>query len=138
MKQVWVPYWEWEDWINGMWRKVENEDELLKQAIEFTGDHEKYGSAMNEVIFAWPRTMLNSLTNKSINRRAFVGHCAVQNKINIPEYITRMAWKSLTNMQRILADIEAEKAIKNWELWYKNILSNGKEDATKIYQTRFL
>lgn len=91
--QVWTPYIEWEDWLNGMWRKVETgeRDELLRQAIEFTGNWERYGAAMREVILAWPRTMLNHLTNTSINQRAFVGHCAVCFKVGMPESVTREA-----------------------------------------------
>jgi hypothetical protein len=116
IKQVYVPFWEWEDYINGMWRKVtkEQEIEMLIKAIEFTGDHIKYGNAMLEVSQKWPKTMLNTLTNQNINKRAFIGHCAVQYKIQIPEYITRMAWKELTNKQRFLADNVAEKTIKHY------------------------
>lgn len=114
--RVYVPYWEWEDWKAGMWRKVSDEEysKLLVDAIEFTGDWIRYGSAMREVIFAWDRTMLNSLTNPSMNRRAFVGHCAVQYEIGIPEYITRAAWGRLTDRQRKEANLQADKAIKLW------------------------
>jgi len=99
-----------------MWRKLPKEEELemLQKSIIFTGDWVRYGEAMGEVIKAWPRTMLNSLTNTSINRRAFLGHCAVQYKINCPEYITRQAWGLLNNKQRFDADTVAQKHIDNW------------------------
>jgi hypothetical protein len=121
IKQIFVPYWEWEDYLSGMWRKVEpvQESKLLIEVIEFTGDWVKYGNAMGEVIDIWPRTMLNTLTNKSVNRRAFLGHCAVQYKINCPEYITRQAWGMLTDKQRFDADLIAEKHIKHWEYEFK-------------------
>ncbi len=117
MKQIYVPYWEWEDWKNGMWRKLPKSEEpaMLKTAIEFTGDWKRYGAAMSEVIVVWPRTMLNTLTNVSVNRRAFLGHCAAQYKINCPEYITRQAWGLLTEQQRREADAVAEKNIKQYE-----------------------
>lgn len=116
MKQCYVPYWLWEDYLNGMWRKLPNEEEskMLRIAIEFTGDYIQYGAAMKEVSEAWPNTMLNSLTNLSTNRRAFLGHCACQFKINCPEYITRAAWGKLTDMQRWLADDIAQKTINKW------------------------
>ena len=106
IKQQFVPWWEWEDYINGMWRKLpkDEEPEAIERAIEFTGDWLRYGKAMQSVSMAWPRTMLNSLSNKSINRRAFIGHCAVTFEIGIPEYITRLAWAELTNEQRFHAD----------------------------------
>lgn len=121
IKQVFVPYWEWEDWINGMWSKAgkERESELLKQAIEFTGDWGRYGAAMGEVIQQWPKTILNTFTNVSVNRRAFLGHCAVCYKLKIPEYIVRQAWGLLTDQQRFDADAIAQKHINHWEYEYK-------------------
>lgn len=118
--QVYIPYHKWEDFINGMWRTVdkETEQDMLHKAIAFTSDHELYGSAMKEVVDAWKNTMLNSLTNPSINKRAFLGHCAVQYKIGIPEYITRMAWKQLTDKQRELADHVAQQTINEWTINY--------------------
>lgn len=140
MKQYYRPYWTWEDWINGMWNKSNDEEALLEKAIKFTSDHVIYGNAMREVINEWPNTMLNSLTNKSINRRAFLGHCAACYKINCPEYITRRAWKLLTEDQRVSADLEAEKTIKQWEQkQLKELIimfQSGKKDAIQMgYQT---
>lgn len=116
IKQVFVPYYEWEDWINGMWVKQGD----IEYAIEFTGDWKRYGEAMGEVIEAWPRTMLNSLTNQSINRRAFLGHCAVCYKLGISESVTREAWGLLSDQQRYDADAIAEKHIRHYELERKN------------------
>ena len=117
IKQQWVPYWEWEDWKNGMWNK--GDETRLQEAIEFTGNWQIYGEAMGEVINAWPKTMLNNMSNLSINRRAFLGHCAVSYKLKIPESITRKAWGFLTYQQRYDADNIAEKHIKHWEYEYK-------------------
>lgn len=115
-----IPYWDWEDFKNGMWNTtVTDENKLLQLAIEFTGDFEKYGSAMLKVIFEWKQTMINSLTNTSINQKAFVGHCAVCFELGIPEYITRMAWKELSERQRIEANKKADYAIKIWRKNYE-------------------
>lgn len=104
----------WEDWKAGMWGASKDEESDLRKAVEFTGDWARYGKAMREVVMAWPHTMRNSLTNLSINRRAFLGHCAVCYKLAIPEYITRMAWKMLTNEQRRRADMEAQNTIDEY------------------------
>jgi hypothetical protein len=117
INQVYIPYWEWEDFINGMWAK--GDESRLQEAINFTGDHLKYGKAMKEVIEAWPRTMLNSLTNTSFNKRAFLGHCAVCYKLGIQESITRMAWKQLTDQQRYDADKVAQQTIDKWTADYE-------------------
>lgn len=129
IKQVWTPYWLWEDYINGMWSKVDFD---LQTVIEFTGDHLIYGAAMKEVIYKWPNTMLNSLTNPSINKRAFVGHCAVNYTIGAPEYVTRMAWRELADHQRFLADKVAQETIDEWKNNYSNILKHGKSDVIQM------
>jgi hypothetical protein len=144
MKQVYVPYWKWECYNNGMWDKVNDKSlelNLLNKAIVFTGNHILYGKAMGKAIVLWKYSMLNFLTNKSMNRKAYLGHCAVFIEKQIPEYIVRMAWKRLTNKQRELADLEAEKYIKEWELQHMKksmiTLKIGKKDVIqKEYQTK--
>ena len=126
MIRIYVPYNEWEDWLNGMWRRLpkEEDSEWVDMAIEFTGDHIRYGEAMKLVVNAWPRTMLNSLTNISINRRAFLGHCACSYAFNCPEYITRIAWGKLNDKQRYLADKVAHETIKEYERVHNGIHIN--------------
>lgn len=130
--QIYIPYTEWEDWINGMWSG--GSDDRLQEAIEFTGNHERYGSAMKEVVEAWPRTMLNSLTNPSINRRAFLGHCAVCYKLGIPERVTRAAWKELTDQQRYDADKVAQETIDEWVKKESERQSNYESRNKPIHQ----
>lgn len=118
IKQIYHPYHLWEDYQNGMWNKAEKEieKELLDVAIEFTGDHKRYGAAMIKVIENWKYTCEHNLTDNSINHKAFIGHCAVCLELGIPEYITRNAWGYLTERQQFLANKEALKAIKQWKL----------------------
>lgn len=118
MKQVFHHYEKWEDFRNGMWRRVSPQDELsmLPQAVEFTGDHIKYGLAMMRVIREWPVTCEHNLTDNSINQKAFIGHCAVCLQLGIPEYITRMAWGYLSKEQQDKANERAQHAIDTWKL----------------------
>jgi lysine/ornithine N-monooxygenase len=119
--RVYKPYYKWEDWINGMWRTVSKEDysNYLNWAINFTGDHVRYGESMGLVIKEWENTMLHNLTNSSMNKRAFLGHCACCFESGCPEYIVRDAWRLLTEKQRIDADAIAQKHIDNWINEYK-------------------
>lgn len=113
--RFYIEWYKWECYNNGMWRSLPKEDEedMLKKAIDFTGDYKRYGEAMNKVIWEWENSMLHFLSNPSINKKAYIGHCATQHAINCPEYITRQAWKFLTDEQRFLADKEA------WECYLK-------------------
>lgn len=126
MKRIYHHYEKWEDFKNGMWRRVSPEDELsmLGQAIEFTGNATKYGMAMIRVINEWPITCEHNLTNQSINQKAFIGHCAVCLELGIPEYIVRMAWKHLSDSQRFEANKKAEIAINQWVYKKNELIKN--------------
>ena len=131
--RIYKPYWEWEDFQNGMWRRVSKKEELeyLDWAVKFTGNHLEYGEAMGLVIKKWTNTMLHNLTNTSINRRAFLRHCACRYKSGCPEYIVRIAWKKLTDNQRYLADNEAEIRIIKWTNEYKTNSSGLRKNVGK-------
>lgn len=130
MKQIYHAFIDWECYKNGMWGRVDPDEELdmLNQAIDFTGNHIEYGKAMRRVIEEWPITCEHHLTDKSINRKAHIGHCAVSLQLGIPEYITRMAWGHLTQEQQDKANKQAETAIEEYERTYNSIHQNvGKQ-----------
>lgn len=131
--RIYKPYWLWEDYINGMWRTVSKQEEstFLDWAICFTGDHVEYGKAMGIVMYEWKETMLHNLTNNSINRRAFLGHCACCYTSGCPEYIVRQAWKMLNDEQRMSADNEAEIRINKWLNEYKTNSGGLRKDLGK-------
>lgn len=117
MKQIYHPYYKWECYKNGMWRSETREYQELhiNEIIEFTGDYILYGQAMFEVINKWKYSCENFLTNKNINRRAYIGHAACCFAKKYPEYLVREAWGRLTNLQRNLANNKADAAIYHWE-----------------------
>lgn len=117
MKKIWHPFKLWEEYHFGMWRKrtLEEEAELLRKAIAFTGDHVLYGSFMQRVAQEWRFSCEHNLTDSSLNRRAWIGHAAASLAINAPEHITRQAWWYLSDRQRDLANAEADTAIALWE-----------------------
>lgn len=117
IKRIYHPYTSWEDYNNGMWREIKDKEEradLLKKAIEFIGDHKLYGKYMIKVIENWTITCEHNLTDSSLNKQAWIGHCACSLAINCPEDITREAWNYLTKEQQDLANREADKAIRLW------------------------
>ena len=122
MKQIYHPYWKWEDYKNGMWRKVSKEEELklLPEIINFTGDYKLYGAAMFEVIKYWKYSCEHNLTDMGMNRKAWVGHAACCYKHGYPEYLVREAWNTLSTKQQSLANKMADEAIKEWELKFLN------------------
>lgn len=106
MKQKFYNYLLWEEYQNGMWRKVNKaqENEYLKKAIKFTGDHILYGIWMLKVVASWPISCEQNLTNPDINHKAWIGHAACCLSFQCPEYIVRMAWHHLSKKQQDLAN----------------------------------
>jgi hypothetical protein len=116
IKQIYHPYWLWEDYLNGMWRKETKEYDILNlpHAIEFTGNHILYGNAMIRVINEWQVSCEHNLTDFSQNRNAWIGHAACCIEKGYPEYLVRQAWHYLTEEQQKLANNQADIAIKKW------------------------
>jgi hypothetical protein len=129
IKQIYHPYYLWEDYINGMWKKANKLDEqdLIKKATEFMSDNIKFGNAMINVVDNWKYTCEHNLTDPLINHKAFIGQTAVCYELKIPEYITRIAWSCLTEKQQFLANKQASKAINKFKLNHKKLNNVIKE-----------
>jgi hypothetical protein len=119
LKRVYKRYEEWEEVKHNMWGEVKDKEKYLKRAIKLTGNHELYGSYMKRVISEMPISCENALTDYNQNRKAWIGHAAVALALKCPEDIVRKAWGYLTDEQRKLANLQAEKAISDWEKSYR-------------------
>jgi hypothetical protein len=117
MKRVYHRFETWEDL--GMWYSLPKpqEDVLLLEAVEFTGNAELYGGYMIRVVNEWPIACENNLTAPG-NKQAWLGHAACWMAIGCPEHVTRKAWGLLTDIQRIEANKKADHAIGIWEASY--------------------
>lgn len=116
-KQIFHPYYKWEEYKAGMWKRIHGEkrNQLLLKAIKFMGNHKLYGSYMIKVLKLWPFSCEHNLSYKNLNRQAWIGHAACCIAIGCPEDITREAWHFLLKKQRDAANKEADKAIQKWE-----------------------
>lgn len=117
--RIYHPWHKWEEVDHNMWGSVPNRADSLITAINFTGDHEKYGSFMIRVIEEWRYSCEHNLSNRTQNRQAWIGHAACALAIGVPEDIIRAAWSHLSEDQQIKANAEADKAIALWEKNFK-------------------
>ncbi len=99
-----------------MWRTIHGQEkkDMIGRAVEFTGDAVLYGSFMRRIIVEWPLACEHNLTERSMNRLAWIGHAASCLAIQCPESITREAWGMLTDRQRVEADNQADAALQCW------------------------
>ena len=116
--RVYHPIDKWEEIKAGMWSEVSDRKQWIEKAVAFTGNYSLYGSYMTKVVILWPISCENALTDSSLNQRAWIGHAACAMAIGCPEDITREAWGRLTDEQRLLANKEADRAIRVWRYSY--------------------
>ena len=125
MRQFYAHYEQWEDYQNGMYdiSRKQNEVELISMAIYLLCDSSLFYKTCNDVVLNWKISSMVNLTNKSCNRKAWLGQSACCYKYGVPEVLTRIAWSKLTDMQRFEANKVAQKIINHFELNYerKNI-----------------
>lgn len=114
MNRIFHPFNEWEEVQANMWGERADRKSALRDAIDFTGDHELYGYYMMRVVNEWTKSCENALTDTVLNQKAWVGHAACAMALQIPEDITREAWGHLTDEQRLLANRQADRAIRHW------------------------
>lgn len=98
-----------------MWRKPENREAMLLEAVQFTGNAEAYGKAMLRVIEEWPVSCEHNLSNITQNRKAWIGHAACALERGFCEDVVRSAWSHLSQRQRDEANEKARQAIERWE-----------------------
>lgn len=131
LPRVYHPVSHWEECDYNMWGECSDRSSDLQKAIEFTGNHEKYGSYMRRVINEWPISCENAFTDPHLNHKAWLGHAACALYAKIPEDVTREAWRRLTHEQQLLANNQARAAIQSWEMRYRKSkqLCEGMEET---------
>lgn len=114
-QQIFEHYEKWEDYINGMYRnEQENADYFIGKAKIVLSDPYLFKDVALNVISNWIIATSVNFTNNGINKRAWLGQASCCYKYNVPEFFTRIAWKELTEYQRISANLVAKEIIHNW------------------------
>lgn len=101
-----------------MWSEPVNKKEQENMAINLMSDHNLFGHYMERVTNEWLISCENALTDKNLNKKAWLGQAACALALRIPESITRLAWGKLTYEQQFLANKQAEQFILSWSNRY--------------------
>jgi len=124
MKKKYHNYHKWEAFHEGLYSlTTENEWDKLVKSRELLADSKKLKESMCKVLRNWKYSVEENMTDRSMNRQAFLGQCACCLEFGTPDYLTKIAWRYLTDEQRIEANKVADEVI---ELFDKNYLSSPK------------
>jgi hypothetical protein len=121
MKQHYSKYDIWEDYGNGMYDSVSQDEEkrLTDLAIFTLSNTDEFSKACKLVSVEWPESYLVNMTNRSCNRRAWLGQasCSIIHGCN--DISVRKAWAMISDQQRIEANQIADKIISSYEYNYE-------------------
>lgn len=104
----------WEDYKNGLFKKRKTvQDNVTKSFLLLSDTHEtnKWFSKLSE----WRYSTELNLSNKSINRQAWIGQAACCMAHGSNEDETKIAWYMLTDEQRSRANTIADYYILKFE-----------------------
>lgn len=141
MKQIYHPYWKWEDYKNGFYKNCSGEEkkQKIESVLKMFNSKELTEKYMRKAIYEWKYSCEHNLSNNSINKIAYIGQCACCIFDEVPNLVTMYAWKLLSQEIRDRSDKIAIKIIKEWEqnIKLKNTLIHGKQKDMKTeYQMR--
>lgn len=116
MKRRYHNHVKWEDHQHGMYAMTcSNTPTLQKQCIKLLANPYALYPFMRAAAFKWTHSAEVNLSNSGRNRQAWLGQAACCYATGAPEFVTKMAWRVLTDEQRQAANDVADKVIKEWE-----------------------
>lgn len=127
-KRVFYHYRDLEEHAHGMWRRATSEEHgaYIEAAAGLMADPPAFLDAMRRAAREWPKSMQAAMTTESLNQQAYMGHAGCCIALGCPEYLTRLAWHTLTQEQQdeanrmayiAIAEYEAAVAVEKGWLW---------------------
>lgn len=126
MKQIYIEYNKWEDYIAGMYcdNNSENKELKIKNSIMLLSDAEDFYNTCKELCVVWINATNVNLSNVNQNRKAWLGAAACMYKYGAQEYITRIAWSMLEPQKQHIANKVAHKIISEYEAKNRKLHTN--------------
>lgn len=117
MQRIYHRYEKWEDWKQGFYREIKSsEARFFRDKSELLlSDHKSLLVAMIGVVESWTVSAQHNLSNKSMNRIAWLGQAACAFNHFAPSQQTKEAWHKITPIQQKLANLVAKQALNFWK-----------------------
>ena len=117
----------WEDHQHGMYKlTAPNITTLTDKCRDLLSNPDDLHEAMNYVATFWSKAAEHNMSNSNRNRQAWLGQAACCFRCQAPEFVTKMAWRLLTDSERDAANAIADNVIEIWEMSY---VGHGKQTA---------
>lgn len=106
----------WECWKNGLYYNAKaNNENHIKKSVLVLSNQKLFFMWCNILKKRWPVSFEVHISNKTINRQAWIGQaaCCVSHTAN--QYQTISAWNELNQSEKDIANSIADFYIKNFE-----------------------
>lgn len=130
-------HWEkWECYKNGFYDIIPNNNKAKYKniVIDFFNNKDLTTEYMQKVIEQWEYSCEHFLSNKSMNRVAWIGQASLCIYKKVPNLITMHFWNYLEQDIKDRSNKIAQNTIIQWEqkIKSKNILNLGNKKVTKM------
>lgn len=117
MERVQYPYYEWEDYLNGMYGDEceYSHSECKSMVTSVMADRDLFVATGVTLIDEWAKASQENLTNVSINRRAWLGQAICSYLYKIPERETKSIWGSMSKEIKDFSNHSADIVISHFE-----------------------
>lgn len=126
MNRIFHPYYLWEDVTNGILNSNYNEQEeeiFTNKAKQLLCNTDEFYNVGLQMLREWKYSAEQNLSNRARNRQAWIGQASCCFACQVPEHITKYAWRLMTEEEQSRANSVADKIINLWEKEYaKEIL----------------
>lgn len=121
-KRIWHNHIKWEDLKAGLYESNKKENHKhVKQSNILLADESKLNTIMRQVTKNWPFATAHNLSNKSSNRKAWLGQAACCLHHGANDDATKKAWNKLTIKEQRAANNIAKQVIQEWEKKYYGV-----------------
>lgn len=120
IRRIYSHYTAWEDYQNGMYEELKDEESAnrIGESVLLLSTPILLYEAMLRVVKQWKQASDFNLSNRSCNRRAWLGQSACSIAIGATEKETKSAWWTISNLERFEANRVADAVIKEYEKIY--------------------
>lgn len=120
IKRIYSHYTEWEDYQNGMYKELKDDESInrVSESVILLSTPILLYEAMLRVVNNWSKASDFNLSNKSCNRRAWLGQSACSIAIGATDTETKNAWWTISKKERNMANLIADSVINEYEKKY--------------------
>lgn len=104
----------WEDAKNGLYN-LGSDKNLIDLSIALLSNSDDFSEVMANLKLNWPYSYFVNVSNKTQNRKAWLGQAACNYNHGAEFNLTILAWQSMNDSARLLANQAAQKVIDVFE-----------------------